>query len=145
MPHIHCQASVDADREQITFTWAEGPASFEPYSITGMRFHGFSRLAHKAREKLAQLVVDYRNNGLRTSLTIRERCYELADIGYRLYVQIFPNSGEVQEWLQSTQVDSLEMVLDGPRFVPWNVVYDQEPNRESFLAEKDSNPCWMPF
>ena len=64
MPHVYCQVSVDKCRKQATFTWAEGSASFDPYSITGMSFQGFSKLARDAREKLRQLVEDYQRNGL---------------------------------------------------------------------------------
>ena len=34
MAHVLCLMNVEADR--ATFTWSEGPASFEPFTLDGM-------------------------------------------------------------------------------------------------------------
>ena len=57
MSHVVCLMDVKEDR--ATFTWSEGPASFEPYTLDGMVYKDFKEIAAEARERLADLVKDY--------------------------------------------------------------------------------------
>ena len=57
MSNVVCLMNVEADR--ATFTWSEGPASFEPYTLDGMVYKEFQEVAAEARKKLADLVKDY--------------------------------------------------------------------------------------
>ena len=56
MSRVVCLLSVEADR--ATFTWSEGPASFEPYTLDGLVYKEFKQTAEAAREKLADLIKD---------------------------------------------------------------------------------------
>jgi hypothetical protein len=149
MAHLFCQVHVDPSAKQAAFTWSEGPASFQPYQITGTRFMLFQKLAKEARERLTDLVKEYLNAGREgghptTDPCVRKSCFRLAETGHKLYQQVFAPDGarEVQEWLEELrdqgQVESLELVLDGPRFVAWNVLYDREPDEACFLRGEDA-------
>lgn len=150
MAQIVCLLSVAPDR--ATFTWSEGPASFEPYELGGQVFREFKELATEAREKLSGLVNDYvyRPDG------VPQASYELAVAGHELYRQLFqpaagegPSAAQVREWLEELQkssdsVHTLEIVVDSPWAMPWNVVYDQVPDENAFLNDKEPER-WQPF
>ena len=57
MAHVVCLLNASADR--ATFTWSEGPASFEPYELSGQVFQDFKAISGEVREKLSDLVKDY--------------------------------------------------------------------------------------
>ncbi len=146
MAHIHCRVEVDHQNKQASFIWAEGPASFDPYHLQGMGFRNFVKQADKARMKLQELVDHHLEHDLATNIVVRQCLYELAEVGRNLHACIFPaEASDVQEWLAEIGVESLELVLDGPRLVPWNVVYMQDPDRDAFLADTNPNPCWDHF
>ena len=150
MVHVVCMINIESDR--ATFTWSEGPASFEPYKLEGMVYKDFKEIAAEAREKLANLVQDY----LIDEQAMPKSAFELAEAGFELYQAMFKPGAEqsrqakqVRKWLeklaQQQEVDTLEIVVESPWSLPWNIVYDQPPNEAVFLANDDSPDRWMPF
>jgi formylglycine-generating enzyme required for sulfatase activity len=150
MSHVVCLLNVDADR--ATFTWSEGPASFQPYTLDGMDYSDFQEVAEAARTKLADLVQDY----LQSPQDTPQAAFKLAEAGYELYQALFkldaeqaPLAQQVRQWLanltQQQEVDTLEIVVDSPWSLPWNIVYDRPPDKDAFLANDDSPERWQPF
>ena len=142
--------NVEADR--ATFTWSEGPASFEPYTLDGMVYKDFKEIAEEAREKLADLVKDY----LFDEANMPKSAFALAEAGHELYQAMFQPGAEqarqakqVRKWLaklrEQHEVDTLEIVVESPWSLPWNILYDQEPDEEDFLVNDDSSDHWKPF
>jgi hypothetical protein len=83
-------------------------------------------------------------------------CYELAEAGHELYDSIFradadqkQDPGVVRDWLEQLRdqdlIGSLEIVTGGKRVVPWNVLYDREPDRTAFLSGDGRAELWQPF
>jgi formylglycine-generating enzyme required for sulfatase activity len=150
MSHVVCLLNVEADR--ATFTWSEGPASFEPYKLEGMVYKDFQEAAAEAREKLADLVKDY----LDSPHSMPQSAFELAEAGYELYQTMFQPGAEqarqakqVRTWLEELsnqrEVDTLEIVVESPWSLPWNIVYDRPPDKAAFLANDDTPDRWKPF
>ena len=148
---IFCQ--VVGRPDQVSFIWSQGPASFEPYQLTGQGLVNFRSLAQQARQALSEVVREYLNG---TEEDVRKSSFALAKVGYKLHQQIFrPAAGPSQQvakqaraWLSEMvkhgAVDSLELVLDGMGPVPWNVVYEQEPVEKDFLSTESAS-CWSAF
>lgn len=143
---------LNFENEAATFTWSEGPASFEPYKLEGQMFAEFRDLSTELRQRLSDLVKD----SLHDPERVPETAYELAVAGHDLYLQLFdPGAGEariakdVKNWLEQLSVDSgvdtLEIVLDGGWPLPWNVIYDTDPDRDAFLQNNDEGAHWKPF
>src|SRR5262245_50479161 len=146
-----CQVIGKAD--QVTFIWSDGPASFPPYDLTGNGAKRFRDLARQARQQLRNVVKDYLYGA---DEDVRRSSYELAQVGYRLYQQIFRPSAERRDlaekicrWLAEMRdheaVESLEFVMDGLEPVPWNVIYEREPDEAAFLAGGQGPGHWEPF
>ena len=145
-----CQVIGKPDR--VDFIWSAGSSSFEPFALTGQYLVEFRKLAKQAREKLADVVKD-RLNG--TEADVRRSSLELARVGYKLYQQIFrPAAGapqavakQARQWLTDTRirgdVESLEVIVDGPDLLPWNVVYEEPPSEQAFLEGAAGR--WEPF
>ena len=156
MASIVCQ--VVTKPEQVSFIWSEGPASFEPYHLTGQYLIMFRKLVEEARNRLGDLVKEclLSEHGRGSEEQVGRVCYELAQTGYKLYQQIFrPGADQeriardVRTWLDELQagneIESLEIVIDPPMFIPWNVVYDRRPDEQAFLAEGHGAEHWQPF
>ena len=150
MSHVVCL--VDVEPDTATFTWSEGPAAFEPFTLGGIVFQDFRELVATLRQKLPGLVMDY----LQDDQNLPTSSYELAVAGYAVYEAIFDPGAEqagrarrVRKWLESLtkecSVDLLELVVESPWTLPLNVVYDREPDEEEFLANDDSPDRWLPF
>ena len=45
MSHVVCLMNVEEKR--ATFTWSEGPAAFEPYTLDGMDYGQFQKTADR--------------------------------------------------------------------------------------------------
>jgi WD40 repeat protein len=151
MAHVVCQ--VVASDEQVSLTWSEGPASFEPYQLKGQVFRLFRKTALQARQRLADLVKDYLNG---PEEELRRTCFALAQAGYKLYGQLFApdqqqlgRAQEVFQWLTALRdqdaLEDLELVIEGPQLVPWNVIYDREPSEPAFREGGDRPDRWLPF
>jgi formylglycine-generating enzyme required for sulfatase activity len=150
MSHVVCLLKVEQDR--AIFTWSEGPASFQPYTLDGMVYKKFQKVASKTREKLANLVKDY----LDAPSAMPQSALELAEAGYELYQTLFKPGADqarpatqVRQWLeklaQQHEVDTLEIVVESPWSLPWNIVYDQPPDKAAFLVNDDTPERWQPF
>ncbi|HKI35626.1 MAG TPA: hypothetical protein VKA46_27465 [Gemmataceae bacterium] len=85
---------------------------------------------------------------------LRQTCCRLARAGHEIYDRLFrpaddeARAKKVRKWLEHLrdrgEVESLELVLDGDAGVPWNVVYDREPDEKAFLTGGDAER-WRPF
>jgi hypothetical protein len=150
MSKVVCLMNVEAER--ATFTWSEGPASFEPYTLDGMVYQDFKEIAAAAREKLANLVKDY----LFDEQAVPKSAFALAEAGHELYQAMFQPGAEqarqarqVRKWLeklaQQQEVDTLEVVVESPWSLSWNIIYDQEPDKAAFLSGDDNPDRWKPF
>ena len=95
MVHVVCMINIESDR--ATFTWSEGPASFEPYKLEGMVYKDFKEIAAEAREKLANLVQDY----LIDEQAMPKSAFELAEAGFELYQAMFKNYSWVEMQLSA--------------------------------------------
>ena len=135
MTHVVGQVTIEDD--SATFVWSEGPASFHPYELKGQMFREFMSLASEAREQLSDLVSDY----VFDTDKLPADAFKLAEIGHELYLQLFDPGAEqavharsVRRWLEDLRrkrsVDTLEIVIEQPWLIPWNVVYDREPDRQ---------------
>jgi hypothetical protein len=169
-PDVVCQVDV-VPGEKMSFTWSQGGGRFEKYHLTGMCLENLSDLAKQARQCLRRLVNDELrlhkcgdDKGARDQVyeQIRRHSYDLADVGYKLYQQVFlvqfPDvrwtrvTNEIQQWLtnlkpegnQRNEKVSLELVLNGRCAVPWNILYDREPKENDFL-QPESADRWEPF
>ncbi|HEX8202648.1 MAG TPA: AAA family ATPase, partial [Isosphaeraceae bacterium] len=138
---------------QISFIWSDGPASFPPYELTGNGLKKFRDLARQAREQLSNLVKDYLHGA---DEDVRRSSFELARVGHKLYRQIFLPAAEQREladkigkWLSEMRdhdaIESLEFVVDGLDPVPWNVVYEREPDEAAFLSGSHGMDHWLSF
>ena len=150
MAHVVCLLNIEADR--ATFTWSEGPASFEPYTLRGMVHKDFQEIAAEAREKLGDLVKDY----LCHAQEMPQSAFALAEAGHELYQAMFQPGAEqarqarqVRKWLeqlaQQEEVDTLEIVVESPWSLPWNVIYDRQPDPAAFRSGDENPACWKPF
>ena len=56
---------------------------------------------------------------------------------------------QVRQWLIDMRlrgdIESLEIVMDGLQLVPWNIVYEDIPAEQAFLADDPSPARWEPF
>ncbi len=142
---IVCRVRVDDTAKVVEFTWSEGSASFKPYALYGEQVNDFRANVQSARDSLFALVRHHERRIEDRDLPEYERaCHELAECGHNLYNQVFDRVArdgehveEISTWLrditETGQVDSLEIVCDGqPWFVPWNLVYDEQPDEASF-------------
>src|ERR1043166_9087491 len=123
--HLYCNVAVGAEQKKLTLTWSDGPSSFEPYTISGPRFVLLQKRAKEAYRRLTILVKQCLQAPA-DDPEVRQTCLELAQNGYELAKAIFPPGAEpIRDWLTELQSSSdavaLEMVLNGPRFIPWNV------------------------
>jgi hypothetical protein len=150
---IFCQVAAEADR--LTFRWSDGSGAFEPYALTGQCFVNFWTYAQQARDALRDLAQSYAD-GATTDEELGRGSFRLAQAGHALYRQIFrPDAdharvaAEVRQWLTllRTQgaIESLEVVLEGARGVPWNVIYEDKPDEKAFLAGGGDGARWLPF
>src|SRR4051812_23343354 len=87
-----CQVIGKPDR--VTFIWSDGPASFPPYDLAGNGVKKFRDLARQARERLSDLVKDYLHG---SDEDVRRSSYALAQVGHRLYQQIFRPAAEQRD------------------------------------------------
>ena len=157
MSGIVCQVINQANRAE--FTWSQGGGSFRPYVVEGMEWQGLRDLCQQARAGLAKLV-DALNRGA-PEAEHGPLAYGLAEVGFKLYNRILPNSDptskSVRTWLEGSRGRSdalgLEVVLEERSTelglvlaVPWNLVYDQPAiaAKAAFLHGKDTER-WRPF
>jgi WD40 repeat protein len=162
MAHIVCQATADPQRDELEFVWSEGAGFFEPYHLRGTPLQHFDRTVGGVRKALFKVVLLFRDG---KADKLPGACLTLAQAGHELYEALFPpkasqnqDPDEVRDWLEDLRdhqlVESLEVLLAekdssrtrlAPRAVPWNVLYDEQPDPDLFLtAGKDSAP-WQPF
>jgi len=107
---------------RVTFIWSDGGAYFEPYHLEGAALEAFHEAAGQARALIEAGGADL---------------YTLASVGHQLYHHLFsrddPKAAAAHAWWTSSRrgnsVRSLEIVSDAPGAVPWNVVYEGDPQR----------------
>jgi len=135
---IVCQVLHRPDR--LTFIWSQGSASFAPYHLDGEKAEAIRQLARQASEGLAEKATGG------TAANAR-----IAQVGWRLYQAIFPREplpAQIQSWLTDLRhknaVESFEIASDLPGSIPWNVVFDQEPEDGALAAGQPSafQPFW---
>jgi WD40 repeat protein len=155
---------VKTTESAATFTWCQGPDAFDPYQLTEDYFGEFCDCAAWARKCLAEVVACELDRVNRpgdeaAARQLWDACYELAGAGHELHRLLFsPNKSnkgwcntarDVRDWLRKLRerqaVSSLEVIAEGSRLVPWNVVYDREPDQAAFLAARDGLDHWQPF
>ena len=154
---IVCRVRWNEDEKALEFNWTEGAAAFRPYALRGELVGDFRENARLARERLRDLVILHAPaESDRSPDEIAAACTELAKVGHDLYNQIFDPAIEhaadvgrwLQELIQESEVESLEVVNDGePWMVPWNVVYDGDPDDQPFTIGdgEDALAAFEPF
>jgi WD40 repeat protein len=153
MAQIVCQVTARKGH-CVGFTWSEGAASFKTYYLHKYHLKIFLKKRRAARHALKRLVDHYWNGRL---LQVPGACYDLAFAGHQLHQAIFRpdakqinTAREIQDWLEQPEADgsraSLELVLDGRLYVPWTIVYSDEPAepRWTDLPTADDDR-WTPF
>ena len=149
---IVCKVRFIKEKEEREFTWSDGAATFQPYTLGKMQCDGFERHTRQARMCLQDLADLHRQPKGRAA--IGQKCLELATAGFHLYNLIFDEQGtakDVRRWLQGITrdaegVETLEIVSESqPWFVPWNVVYDRNPHREVFPDPVVAPDRYQPF
>jgi WD40 repeat protein len=162
MAHIVCQATANLQSDELEFLWSEGPASFEPYDLRGHPLKHFERAIVAARKALFKVVLLSRDG---KDELLPDACLALARAGRDLYDALFPpkagqyqDPDEIRAWLEGLRdqhlVESLEVLLaekgtartrSTPRAVPWNVLYDEQPDPHLFRAPGNGARPWQPF
>ena len=154
MARVVCRIHRSDEQLRASLAWSEGPDEFPKYHLDGALYRAFQETARRVRENLGHVVKNY---VLNTPEEVRRSTdYELAAAGYELYQQLFwpapedqPQAEDVCSWLTELrdrdEVESLELVVDSPWSVPWNAVYDQEPDKAAFLSEQANGRQWEPF
>jgi hypothetical protein len=152
MADVVCQ--VIGKPDQVELIWSAGGGWFKPYVLNGMELTNFRELARAARKELETLVWSYHQGD---DDAVRMGSFQLAKVGNDLYNQILPKgvAKDVRTWLVGLRdqdaVDSLEIVVDDAArdreagiSVPWNIVYDEKPNKTAF-AQGEADDRWRPF
>jgi len=156
---IGCRVVGDANR--VSFTWAEGPSTFDTYVLTEGSLRKFRSRVAESRDKLAAVVDQHllRSRDGTSDEELRKACWELAQAGHALYLQMFRPGGEkqqlaerIQRWLidlrDNDVIETLEFVTDGPDSIPWNIIYDVPPEPKAFesaLNPEGGQKCWEHF
>jgi hypothetical protein len=147
---------VYVEQDRLSFTWGQAGADFVPYSLSGPMLDDFRVKTAEVRSRLSDLV---RECAYAESPGIARACYELALSGHDLYNMIFDPSAsgsdevrEIREWMRSvgeTQAGRvLEITIDDWAWnMPWNLVYEQDPEEADFLSDVPSlmkalEPFW---
>jgi WD40 repeat protein len=107
---------------RVTFIWSDGSAHFEPYHLEGAALEEFQEAARQARALVEAGGADL---------------YTLASVGHQLYHRLFsrddPRAAAAHAWWtslrKSNSIRSVEIASDSPGAVPWNVVYEGDPQR----------------
>jgi hypothetical protein len=126
----------------LEFTWSVGGSAFPPYCLRDDLATDFQDNAREARDRLFELVqLHLGPAGSRDQMEVRRCCRRMAEAGHNLYNLIFARAAKpegeapkVRRWLREIteghEVQSLEIVSESrPWFAPWNVVYDDDPDR----------------
>jgi hypothetical protein len=155
MTLIVCQVIADKP-DQLTFTWSDGTNPFEPYSLNRLQLEDFKKAVRTGRAQLSDLVQLHLDPAPPDQL--RQASHALALAGRRLYEAIFapdveqlPRAAAVRDWLaalqeSSTEADTLEFVVEADTYVPWNLVYDQDPPvPDAFQLPVNDSAAWHPF
>jgi WD40 repeat protein len=145
MAHLVCQVTAKSNPEEIAIRWCDGPACFEEYFLRDGFLTRFDKYVAESREKLYRVSYHYAKKQYDN---MPKASYELASAGHKLYEALFDSNGgqdpsEVRGWLEESRdldlVESLEIVVDGrrtgPQAVPWNLLYDCEPDETAFLTD----------
>ena len=163
---ITCKLCNLHDRAEVT--WSSRGGFFRPYVITGAALTELRQAADRSttgpsiseklscREALERLVITL--NWAEEDPPPWEPSFELAEAGFRLHNHLLPQADEtalkVCRWLNDLRrqsgLISLEVVVkelaNDPReflSVPWNLVYDERPNKAAF--QKGQVERWRPF
>lgn len=137
MAHLCCQVLHRPHR--LTFIWSQEASSFEPYHLTGPQYQEFWEQVRQVNARLEEALAG------RIPLTA------LARAGCQLRRALFPadaphavQSHQIQHWLQELQaqqrVDSLAMLSDDPGTIPWNLVFDGDPDQAG--KDLDQSAFW---
>src|SRR5262249_11024685 len=163
MQSIVCQ--VQEEKDGLSLTWSQGKDSFNPYHLGKVAAAKVAKLAAEARKALADVVersLDAaRQGGGSPGTELPQASLALARAGYQLFRALLdPGQADrahaaiardVRKWLKDSQkrpgVARLEIVLKGELScsIPWNVVYDAEPDEKAFLSGGGAGEHWRPF
>jgi WD40 repeat protein len=160
MANVVCQVINRDDR--MEFIWSARGGFFEPYAIEGPDLSALRDDAAAARVALEALVTVRNERG--SPEDDRAASRELAEAGYRLFYRILPffrdratTSRAVRGWLRGLHDEpertSLEVVVEETAAVaadecriPWNLVYDTDPDDAMAAPEGDDDrERWRPF
>ena len=145
--------SVQPTATGVSLTWSEGPASFPPYELEGDLARKLADAAAEARTALG-VVVESIHAAAPDDQTAADSI-RLAQAGYQLYKCLFRPAADqrkaadaARDWLNKLTaekaVERFEIVADGMRQVPWNLVYDRQPDEAAF-REGTQLERWRPF
>ncbi len=159
---VVCLVTPDRVRPgHLSFVWSQGPDAFPPVTFDPQLVDMLQDAIREVRERLEQLVRIY-VDALVTAekeghSDVRTASLELARAGYDLRTRLFAPTQEsdhvaqaVAGWLASLhargEVESLEVVADDlvPE-IPWNLVYETDPDEQAFLAGADGGEQWQSF
>jgi hypothetical protein len=167
MPEIVCQVGNHADH--VEFIWSSRGGYFKPYVVAGTQLTELRQAADRSttgpsisdkpscREALERLVFALNQAGEEPPPW--EPSFELAEAGFRLHNNLFPQADDtarkVRRWLEDMRKQSglisLEVVVEelaaSPQeflSVPWNLVYDERPTKAAFQKVQGTER-WRPF
>ena len=138
MAHIVCQVIGRPDR--VSFTWSEGAGAFDPYEMTGQTLLNFRTWrSTPPAQRLSALVKDYLNGA---DDDVRRSALELAQAGAKLCSPAVParcrpggahgqgrRAPGSRRCAPRTPSRAWRSSSTACGRVPWNVVYDREPDR----------------
>ncbi len=145
MTRVVCQVLVHPER--VTLRWSDGDRHFEPYWLEQAQLAQFWSAVETLKARLVDLAQSVTNDEERQSA-----CYSVAQAGHELYRHIFVQdhnfadlTKEIQEWLQGLrergELDHLEIVGDTTGLVPWQAVFETEPDEATFGGDKAQASC----
>ena len=160
MVDIVCQV-INQD-DQMEFIWSARGGFFDPYVIKKPGLTALRDNAVATRDALEALVRVWNTPG--SEEAVRASSLELAEAGYQLFNRILPfyeigTAETIRNWLESLAAEpdrtrpGLEIVVEDNASIPanecaipWNLVYDAEPDEDRDGFRRGHNPeRWRPF
>ena len=151
MANVVCRVSFEGS-DGAALPWGDGTAWFDPpCKLTRYAAGDFWGQVRSARECLQVLVKERQLIARGRRGDVAGAAYALARAGHGTYRRLLgPDDGvaeKVRGWLARPggegTLDSFEIVIDPPKFVPWNAVYDRVRVRAELDAAGEA--AWRPF
>ena len=147
MARVVCQ--ITKVSQTLSVRWSQDDTFFEPYQIDESSTLAVTQTGESAKRALQNLTSACDNSD---ENAIRQVAFQLAQHGHQLYQGLLPDTNlgrEIRTWLAKLYDDgalrSLEIVGDISIEIPWQVVYEPQPEESSFQSLEPFNETWRNF